>query len=341
MAVAVAIAGSLMGVFFSIQHAANQRNAVSDVTNLYTRIDDAISAFAQLNGRLPCPSSNDAGEENCNGAISGQVPYVTIGVPNYEAASITYTIAPYTASDGTSVDLRKTTTPSVLQFEMSNQPTASISPLSAPAQNGRDYRLLGLCEALVRPRSAKNGDASAFTLSRVAISTGFGFIPGHSVAVDDLAARLSCGGLVSTAARGYFNTVAIFASALRNFQDYYNFDAIALDNANDDYVYGLFLATTTGPLKVDVKKAQAQQAAAACLVDTSKCSMVGFAATDLATESAYEALNVLKLVRYILNNNYATENLSTITSIVVEAAAQLDAVRIRALNSASGGVYAP
>lgn len=149
MAIAVAVAGILVGIFATIQQAASQRNAVSDATNLYSRIDEAIVAFAQLNDRLPCPSTDDGGVENCSGATTGQVPYLTIGLPNYEAASVTYSLNAYTASDGTRVDLSKVSAPGVLQFQMSNQPTSSVGPLQGAGPNGGNFALLGLCEAMV------------------------------------------------------------------------------------------------------------------------------------------------------------------------------------------------
>ncbi|MEK7885714.1 hypothetical protein AAB992_01200 [Burkholderia contaminans] len=341
MAIAVAVAGILVGIFATIQQAASQRNAVSDATNLYSRIDEAIVAFAQLNDRLPCPSTDDGGVENCSGATTGQVPYLTIGLPNYEAASVTYSLNAYTASDGTRVDLSKVSAPGVLQFQMSNQPTSSVGPLQGAGPNGGNFALLGLCEAMVRPRASGFGGALAYSLSRVSVSNGFGIIPGYSVSVDDLAARMACGALVSNAARGYFNTVAAFAATLRNFEDYLNFENIALHVANTDLAYGIFIASTSGPMKVDVKKAQLQAATGVCLVDSSKCDAVGFATTDLTTESAYETLNALRLVRYAINQGNASENFSNMTALTAQLAAQLDAVQNRALESAAGGVYTP
>ncbi|MCA8306764.1 hypothetical protein [Burkholderia seminalis] len=341
MAVAVMVAGLLTAIFATIQQATSQRNAVSNVTDLYTRIDEAIVAFAQLNDRLPCPATDDGGVENCSGATTGQVPYLTIGLPNYEAASITYSLKAYTASDGSSVDLSKTAVPGVLQFRMSDQPTASVVPLKGSGPNGGSFNLLGLCEALTRPRASGSGGALAYSLSRVSVSSGFGIVPGYSVSVDDLAARMACGALVSSAARGYFNTVAAFAATLRNFEDYLNFENIGLQVANTDLAYGIFIVSTSGPMKVDVKKAQVQAATGVCLVDSSKCGAVGFAATDLATESAYETLNALRLARYVINQGNASANMSAMTALTAQVAAQLDAVQNRAMESAAGGVYTP
>ncbi|WP_155627009.1 hypothetical protein [Burkholderia diffusa] len=340
MAVAVMVAGALMGVFTAIQQAAKERNAVVNVNNLYSRIDNATVAFAQLNGRLPCPASDDKGVENCGGATSGQVPYVTIGVPDYEAASVTYSVAPYATNDGTSVDLRKISAPTVLQFQMSNQPTASVEPVTSVGPNGRRYDLLGLCEAVERPRASAYQGAQAYTLSRVSLASGFGIVPGYYVSVDDLAARLACGALVSDAARGYFNTVATYAASLRNFLDYLYYSFIELKVAIADLIDGIALVKI-GMLKDQEKQYELQSTIAVCQEDSAKCRAVVFAAIDLTTQESYEALNLGRLVRYIINLAYAQEDYNKICEIVAETTAQLAAVQNRALESAAGGVYAP
>lgn len=56
---------------------------------LLQRADDAITAFAASNGRLPCPAADTGGGEDCSRAV-GLLPFRSLGLPDSRAGLLRY-----------------------------------------------------------------------------------------------------------------------------------------------------------------------------------------------------------------------------------------------------------
>ena len=53
------------------------------------RADDALTAFAAANSRLPCPAADTGGNEDCSRAV-GQFPFRSVGLPDSRAGLLRY-----------------------------------------------------------------------------------------------------------------------------------------------------------------------------------------------------------------------------------------------------------
>lgn len=100
----------------------------------------AVSGFALINGRLPCPDTNSNGSENCSNAqAAGFVPYRTLGLPAKLSGNIAYT--PYNASQAagltTVADVKAITVPDDLPgtVDLSAYNSPTVTTPTAPANN--------------------------------------------------------------------------------------------------------------------------------------------------------------------------------------------------------------
>jgi hypothetical protein len=58
--------------------------------DVLSRADDALLAYAAVHSRLPCPSPDETGLEDCAGPAYGHLPWRSIGLPDARAAHVRY-----------------------------------------------------------------------------------------------------------------------------------------------------------------------------------------------------------------------------------------------------------
>jgi len=85
--VLLGIIGILLARWLGI--ASQERNQALQRT-LLQRADDAVTGFAAIQFRLPCPDTNHDGREDCGNGTVGTLPYVTLGLPDARASRIRY-----------------------------------------------------------------------------------------------------------------------------------------------------------------------------------------------------------------------------------------------------------
>jgi len=103
-------------------------------------LNAAVSGFALVNGRLPCPDTNNNGSENCSNAqAAGFVPYRTLGLTAKLSGNIAYT--PYNSSQTagltTVADVKDITVPDDLPgtVDLSAYNSPSVTTPTVPANN--------------------------------------------------------------------------------------------------------------------------------------------------------------------------------------------------------------
>ena len=356
-ALAVVLLGIILTLYVGLTRTASQSSVNASGQLLTGRIKDSVIAFAALNGRVPCPAADQSGVEmqTCNQGASGRVPYATLGLPAYVAASVTYTTPAYVSAHGVPFNLTRTVLPNVLQVDGTQlQPAGLIAPVPTPSPDGRSYALAGLCEALLDPSGSASTVYSLSGAASGAGTTGSATSSGQSLYARELSGRLACDSLYSASARTYFNVLAAYNATYRNFSDYYSIIAIELTEAQDD-LENILQAIVYEAIKVSVKLGQAYQAQGACDEDPGKCTQAAIAWANYGIESLYEVNNGAKLARYIVNLASASYNYSTMQQLVnsiycaagqtvcdpANPSSYLTSVSIRARESVALGNFMP
>lgn len=90
LAVTLAILGIVAIVLVRWIATRQGEEALTQRHDLLSRADDAMLAFASVHARLPCPSQDSDGLEDCAGPAQGQLPWRAIGLPDASAAHIRY-----------------------------------------------------------------------------------------------------------------------------------------------------------------------------------------------------------------------------------------------------------
>jgi prepilin-type N-terminal cleavage/methylation domain-containing protein len=174
LAVALAIIALLLaGALIPLSTQMDVRN-VADTQRTMESIREAITGFAQANGRLPCPANGtiaaggtDAGKELCpNGNGFGVVPWATLGVPETDGwgRRFSYWVSPI--------------------FADAMGTTFGCTPAPVPPPTQSSFALCSLGTLTVNTRSESTHAATALgsVLPAVIIShgkNGFGaFTPG-------------------------------------------------------------------------------------------------------------------------------------------------------------------
>jgi prepilin-type N-terminal cleavage/methylation domain-containing protein len=191
LAVALAIIALLIaGALIPLSTQMDVRN-VADTQRSMESIRDAITGFAQANGRLPCPANGTiaagaagAGTEMLSGASPnttctnafGVTPWATLGVPEVDGwgRRFSYWVSPIFA-DGLGVGTYNNTFPSA-------QNPACTAPIPTPTQSSFALCSLGSFTVNTRNESTHAANAAGLALPAVIIShgkNGFGaFTPG-------------------------------------------------------------------------------------------------------------------------------------------------------------------
>ncbi len=181
LAVALAIIALLLaGALIPLSTQIEVRN-VADTRRGMESIRDAITGFAQANGRLPCPADGtiaagtaNAGTEQLSGAspnttcttVFGVVPWATLGVPETDAwgRRFSYWVSQVFA-DGIGVGTWNNTFPSV-------QSPACTAPTPVPTQSSFALCSLGSYTVNTRSESTHTASAMGSALPAVIISHG-------------------------------------------------------------------------------------------------------------------------------------------------------------------------
>ena len=181
LAVALAIIALLLaGALIPLSTQMDVRN-VADTQRTMESIRDAITGFAQANGRLPCPANGaiaagtaGAGTELLSGASPnttctnafGAVPWATLGVPEVDGwgRRFSYWVSPIFA-DGIGVGTFNNTFPSA-------QNPACTTPTPVPTQSSFALCSQGSFTVNTRNESTHAATAIGLALPAVIISHG-------------------------------------------------------------------------------------------------------------------------------------------------------------------------
>lgn len=180
-------------------HARARQEVVS--RSLVERAQDAIYAFAKLNGRLPCATTLIKGEEDCSISDGEIFPFLTVGFP--ESTSIEYQV---------SSKIPSLTGRGNFQIAMADgvssensRPTLKMVSLAALPGGYSTSRLLDLCASLADPELIAE---PAFELQ---VAQTIGESPQEKVrrivvSRMEAAGALNCAAVVAPA-RTYFNVL--------------------------------------------------------------------------------------------------------------------------------------
>jgi len=84
--VVLGVVGLLLARWIGME---TEDRAQSQQRSLLQRADDAITAFAAAQARLPCPAADTEGNEDCSLAV-GHLPFRTLGLPDARAGLLRY-----------------------------------------------------------------------------------------------------------------------------------------------------------------------------------------------------------------------------------------------------------
>ncbi len=85
MAMVLVIIGLLLGSILGPLSTQIDIKRYKDTAKLLTEISDALTGFAIVNQRLPCPDSTGDGFEDSDCAIEGDLPWATLGLGQWDA----------------------------------------------------------------------------------------------------------------------------------------------------------------------------------------------------------------------------------------------------------------
>ncbi|WP_439590396.1 type II secretion system protein [Hydrogenophaga sp.] len=186
------------------------------------RAKTAVLSFVAIHGRFPCPAAQQNGQENC-GAAGSFFPHLTVGVPEADAARLSYQVNGAVAPAGAG-DFRVLMNNMPINLE--SAPLAVSTSLSA-IQTGVNDGMLDLCEALGQISDPANASGGGVAFS-ININPGDRLISdawnppertrtGSAAEVSDY---LACGPLVAVAGRAQFNAHLSAGIMNRALQDY-------------------------------------------------------------------------------------------------------------------------
>lgn len=329
---------AVAAVAVTVQQTAVDRASAEINRELTQSIEESIIAYAQLNGRLPCPAADASGIEQCGGgALGGQVPYATLGLPDAGAGSFTYTLFPIVPPGQGIGNITNVTVPNVIRLQGDltvNQPAVQTLSLSGTAPNGHQPNYMGLCQRLEQPVASGQGDALAFSLS---LSTGT--LPVSGLAVKELSTALACTQSVSVSLRAYPNVASAYAALARNVTDIFSLMAIEKNVAQADLANATVVATVIGPAKVAISAAYLAASTAVCLTDPSKCTVPITDGVSQFAYDGYEAAAIVREVRFALNYKAASDNYSNIQTLLANLVVATGDVSEHAENSASFPIF--
>jgi type II secretory pathway pseudopilin PulG len=205
--------------------ALQQRQQVQQQSESFLqRAQTALTAYAQLHGRLPCPALDTQGIEACAVAASdGKFPFITVGATDSAMGKLRYHV-PLNAPSLTKAPAFKALMPvTPAGAGMMAVPTA----LDTVAPSTYDHKL-DFCAALgVKAAGASAVGASENVAFALAEESGPGSAGGVSgtaaariVSRGQLRGQLHCAPLVAAGGRAHFNAYLAAATMYRSLQDY-------------------------------------------------------------------------------------------------------------------------
>ena len=94
LSVALAVLGLLVMGSVAYWRSMSQQKVTAAEVEVLTRVRQAMLGFAHANYRLPCPATDDTGNENCSPASLanqvGRLPWRTLGLPDASLAGFKY-----------------------------------------------------------------------------------------------------------------------------------------------------------------------------------------------------------------------------------------------------------
>ncbi|WP_175891541.1 type II secretion system protein [Burkholderia cepacia] len=167
----------------------------------------------------------------------------------------------------------------------------------------------------------------------------------HSFA--ELSTDLGCPAMMSTGTRAMFNGWLSAQVLLAGLNDYQALLQVLQDSAIADLSNGAAPLAVIGPAKVGAKVMNLLNANGEYTKKTIENPLVaadftdvGYAIADLVTESIYEAMNGVKMVRFAMNEiNSASFNYQLSQQYMATLAIQIDLLRQHAVSSLADGVY--
>ncbi len=274
------------------------------------RADAALQAFVAVHRRFPCPAATSDGRESCSGRPStGQLPYLTLGMPEAGGLRMRYTVDPVIAAG----ESRFVALVNDRAIGPGNDPRAA--PVALKTLLTADYDgMLDVCEGLARIAAP---GAVAYTLQMLpdeALMAPLGTLgqPSRDVSAAQVSHRLGCGPMVAVAGRGQYNAHLAAAIMSKATQDHRVQSEVAYSLNYWNLSEGIW-SFSNGMYSAMKNWAKLVQTAAA--LDANIWSNPGpfvllnaKAITDRAIEMVGVAARASNLARYINNLKNARDN---------------------------------
>jgi prepilin-type N-terminal cleavage/methylation domain-containing protein len=214
LSVAVAIVGvavvTVLIVISNRTQSEQQHQARSGLAAART----ALTSFAFVHSRLPCPARTTNGKEDCDGAASGYLPFSTLGMVDRSAGEIRYELATPgldRVGGGQAITVNAPNDRGVQTWPRYTGGNVALTKVvDAALYDGK----LDFCAALEQGPL----DRAIVTLTAPA-SSGLG-APRELLTSAAASRQLGCAGLLATAARAHFNTALAAAAMSNSFVDY-------------------------------------------------------------------------------------------------------------------------
>ncbi|NZA24819.1 prepilin-type N-terminal cleavage/methylation domain-containing protein [Luteimonas sp. SJ-92] len=368
LAVAVVILG-VVGILLARwvgAAAVEQRNVTG--RDLMVRADDALLAYAMVNGRLPCPAVDGAGSESCAASV-GWLPYATLGLPDERAGRIRYGVLRRADADQEhDADL------AVLRDRPRPLQVSGDEGIGLPlgTRNGLDL-CHALREAMRLPADptfvhTRREDQPGVVAQNVAYALAAPTVPeglapihrGSSPAFasprqpgsadyhdqvlatgnDQLWTRMRCGDNLAPAAYAHFNAAAAAEVHLKALRDYKRQLEVARQLAIAAQI-SADAAAVAGAAQIVSAAAGVLDAAAESLASTGAISYrVGLAAAAVAAAAATEAAAIAFVVTSAIALDEARELYRDIDGPIANSAALAPLVLENAKSADAAGIYA-
>jgi prepilin-type N-terminal cleavage/methylation domain-containing protein len=203
--VALAIIGTLTVAAWKLKSGVSMMEQDRADSDLVTRVDRAILAFAALQARLPCPAAPGEASEDCS-RTEGTVPWQSLGLPDASAGGLHYKVG--------AGDLQKKAN-AIQVLRMNDQKQVVLASYNPSAQWARPEFAVDFCGALgtqLNANAKTSGGVPAYSLTRVSVSSASSpasglALPNGTVGIErstsSLWSNLHCGDLIAAGPRAH------------------------------------------------------------------------------------------------------------------------------------------
>lgn len=309
-AVAMVIMGVSATMLWPTVSGTRLRDSQNQARIQLQRADAALQAFVAIHHRFPCPAATSDGRESCSGRPgTGELPYLTLGMPEAGGLRIRYTVDPVIAAG----ESRFMALVNDRAIGPGNDPRAA--PVALKTLLTADYDgMLDVCEGLARI-AAPGGVAYALqklTDEAQIAPLGTRGLPSRDVSAAQVSQRLGCGPMVAVAGRGQYNAHLAAAIMSKATQDHRVQSEVAYSLNHWNLSEGIW-SFSNGMYSAMKNWAKLVQTSAA--LDANIWSNPGpfvllnaRALTDRAIEMVGVAARASNLARYINNLKNARDN---------------------------------